>query len=314
MKTRTLLLATIAALALPMQGQTLLNDSFTDSEFLTQSLPNSAEWFRSLNAVSAANQNFAVTGLSGGITVAGFFGNTPHTLSNPGDGITLSFTFTTPNDPLLSNTGNGFRFALFNSAGDRFNTESGVTISNGTSTGTATTGNGPYYNWTGYAGFLSPNGGINTGGNFGLYQRYAGVNSSLFANSAAYNEANVALTPGTLGGTATATALTTTPRQNLSPNTVYNFSLSILKQAEGNLITASVSGGGLSNYTISYLDNTTVVLNSFDTVGIYAANNALTAFTLDNISVTAIPEPSTYALLLGMAALGAGALIRRRRR
>jgi hypothetical protein len=128
MKTRTLLLATIAALALPMQGQTLLNDSFTDSEFLTQSLPNSAEWFRSLNAVSAANQNFAVTGLSGGITVAGFFGNTPHTLSNPGDGITLSFTFTTPNDPLLSNTGNGFRFALFNSAGDRFNTESGVEL------------------------------------------------------------------------------------------------------------------------------------------------------------------------------------------
>lgn len=133
----------------------------------------------------------------------------------------------------------------------------------------------------------------------------------------------VAGSASNLIGTFTAVDLSSlgTPA-TLELNVTFNGSFSgsmdyVIRSSVGNQIGYSFSGAGLTGLqTISFLRNAsldvgTVALSSINRASL-TTNDAVN-ITLNTLSaVSAIPEPSTYAALLGLASLGFGACRRRR--
>jgi hypothetical protein len=81
----------------------------------------------------------------------------------------------------------------------------------------------------------------------------------------------------------------------------------------------SMTGGSLTSYATSYSD-ASALTTAFDSFAINWATGTMNSgtFTLDSFSATVtaapIPEPSTYAALAGVAALGLVILRRRTQR
>lgn len=109
----------------------------------------------------------------------------------------------------------------------------------------------------------------------------------------------------------------------LQLNLTFNSSFSgtmdyLIGSSAGNVVGYSFTGAGLTGtQTISFLRNAlldqgTVVLSSINRATLTADNPNFTLNTLSAAS-SAIPEPSTYVALIGMASLGFCALRRRRR-
>ena len=103
--------------------------------------------------------------------------------------------------------------------------------------------------------------------------------------------------------------------------TSYTFNFTATRNATDGLdIVASMTGGslgGTGSFSVSYTDATPNTF-SFDTFGIRPsrADQSATTFTTTafSVSTAAVPEPSTYAALLGAGVLGFAAWRRRRHR
>jgi len=102
---------------------------------------------------------------------------------------------------------------------------------------------------------------------------------------------------------------------NFVLGTFYTFSLTV-QDIGGNVsFTGSVlTAGGTLIGSAQTLSDTTSAVTGLGQVGIrLGASSASSLTRMDNFSITAIPEPSTYALLGGVGALGLALVTRRKR-
>lgn len=179
-------------------------------------------------------------------------------------------------DVSFSNTtsaDNNLRVALLNSGG----------AANQINSDLATFNDAAFNGYVGYAGFH------NRGGSANAIRSRAGSNNTLFTTNA--------------GGFATSLA-NNTSALNLVADTFYNYTLTYAyNTASEFVITASLNSVPIS-HTI-----TSSPVTTFDTIALFQVSSGAT--TLDNFTVTVIPEPSTWALLA--VSLTAMVVLRRRR-
>ncbi len=236
---------------------------------------NANGWFASVNGSLDASSGAmqVVAGRAAQIALT-----TPATLS-VGDTITFAFdvSFATS-----GNADNGFRFGLFDSNG------TGVPSANGT------TG---YLDYLGYIATTNPGA---TGGSpvkFWSHDPANGVDA-LINSIGAFDQVGV-----NGGGTTGAFPV----------ETFLNATLSYTRTADGLDLSYSLHNGltQLQTHSVSVTAPSTYTFDALAVSGV----STIDAFTLDNVSVdftAAIPEPATYAMVVGAGMLGLAAWRRRR--
>ncbi|MDF3056962.1 MAG: hypothetical protein K0R17_1177 [Rariglobus sp.] len=276
------------ALALPLSAQTvttLLNDTFADNDRTNQSLSTSSQWF-----VSGTSGNLTASGGTLNQATTGMTGLTYFTASGSPVSLGVTESIKLTFDVSFATTGNsaaGFRSGLFNSGtrmtGDSFG------VSNAAFTGS-------------YAGYL---GGVNTAAASNNILRFyeRGTSTTLIGGSIGTGYVQL----GASGGGAFKT---------FAASSIYTGTLTITRT---DISTVSVSlsytgvftGDSVSSTQTATVVDTAGLTTSFDTLAF--SNTAGSSYTLDNIKIdyTAVPEPSTYAALAGVLALGVVALRRR---
>lgn len=291
------LFALVGALAGPLSAQTtttLLNDTFTDNERATQSLPTSSKWMTSGSAGTADNLDASSGALvaKNTLTHLTYFTaeNSPVNLAI-GDSLTVSFDVSFS---IVHDTPGVFRVGLFNSGGHRF---TGDNIGN-TNAAFA----------TGYDGYLAAvNVGQTAGNNniFNLRERTATNN----------------LTSGSIGGSGGFSNLGSGgAAKTFAANTVYNAVLTFtLVDASTLAISQSYSGLFAGDTVVSTasatLSDTASLTTSFDTLSFYYQTSNTDFTTIDNIKIdytSTIPEPSAFAAFAGLGGLACVAFRRRR--
>jgi hypothetical protein len=268
-----LLVAVIAGFASgSLHAQVLLNDTFSDNERSTQNLPTSAAWYvggsSGATTSAATGQLVTTTGTSAGANtnLAAYFttSGSPQTLL-VGETVTLSFSVSFAGASFVP-AADAFRFGLFNSGGNRVTTD-------------LTTGNGAdaaFNSWTGYSAWV-PVGNV-TSTSAAIRER-TGTSTTLYAGGANPPLATVAYTANTL-----------------QLSTTYTGNLSITRNTSNSTISFDLGG-----VTTSFSD-TTGNYFTFDSVAFFGTGGAFGTngtFTLDNVSVSVVPEPST-ALFAGV--------------
>lgn len=291
LKLRHLLIAAALPLALSAQTTTtLFNENFAGGR-TTLIEGTSAAWFSSAGSTTVAYENSTLTQNGNSRHLVGYFGSagSPVTLAV---GDTLSFTFTVSfNSPTA--VANGFRFMLLDSTSvTEINGGTGLDIWHNNNRITADNGGaaGVHTGLTGYGAYL--NLGVGAAGSSGarLLERTTTAGSPLTATS------------GTIAQLGTALATTA-----VTSNANYTGVLTLTRSSTTDLdLNFTFTGPGGINYSIAATDTSGATF-SFDAVG-FLNNSGATAFTLSqaklDYTAAAIPEPSTYAALVGLAALG----------
>jgi hypothetical protein len=301
----------------PLSAQVLLlNDSFPNGGRGAgdQNPPSSAYWYAG-GGFSAASGSLSQTGGLAQNFVANFTSGTGSSQSlNVGDAITLSFTFgvTGAFDTSSGAFSRGFRVGLLNSNGAAY-IDAGLHDS--------------YYNgFTGYFAALNLNtSSLSDNAPIALIKRSGTDGTAPIAPATSGNSfliLNNAL--GNLGTNGIGTGTSSNPYNtlgtggsistlNLIQGTTYTGALTLFRDTTSSMIlNLSVNGGTLSGYSATVPDPSSI-FSAFNTIAIGPATGALTTFTLQNASViyTAVPEPSTYAVIAGAFALVGAAIFRR---
>jgi len=288
MKTKQLFLgaAIVASTVSPLAAVTLLNDTFSDNERATQSLTGSAEWAFSNSGASNSNTSlsastgalvYTATTSSGQFSTAYFApSGSPVGLAD-GESITLSFNFSLSS--IVANE-EGLRFGIFNSNGTRFATGFSSAELDLTSTVHEPT--------RGYLAAANP--GATTGtSTFSVREKFNNSGTTPFSST------------GAIGPNNTAAYL------SLAAATTYSAMFSITRSGANAVLSSTING-----ITQTGTDTGASAGFNFDQISIFTNSAPVptnATFTVDNVNVTVIPEPS--AALLG--ALGSLALLRRRR-
>jgi hypothetical protein len=278
-------LVALVGLAVVAEASVIVDETFADSERLTQSPPNSLQWtygahhttstsaFASLDA-SSGSLVWDHTGAGGNSFSAIWAHFTPSgaplTLAI-GETMTLSFdvTFSGGN---FANSSGAFRWALFSSNGSRTTTDFAGTSEPGIASGTT------FSAWRGYEGQL-PVGG--TTGDF-LTRERTGSGNGLFATT---NWAG-------LSGSSV-------EEPTFAASTIYPGWLALTRTATGVSVQASMNG-----VSTNLVTDTASPFTSFDTISFFVLDSLTHNITLDNIQVTVVPEPATVGLVAMMAMMG----------
>lgn len=200
-------------------------------------------------------------------------------------------------------------FVLFNTqaASTSFTMSADVTLtpSTGANTGYAAAGSLSF-------GFLT---NIGTDNGYAALFRFTGTNTADLRIFKGVNATTGAL--GSVDPVNSATTITLANSATWGADTYYRLSLDVLNTTSAISFTGSVLTTGntvLGTFT-TYIDNTPVSVSN-TTVGFRAGVGPSDVVRIDNFSIptSAIPEPSTYALLGGASVLGLAFLTRRQRR
>lgn len=191
--------------------------------------------------------------------LVGYFNSS--TLINTGDSISLSFAIAPSSVSAFSSADLSLRLGLFNSGGSKLTAN------------VASAGAASLSAYTGYMGAYRPNGTTSAADSF--YQR-TGTNTNLMATGAysLVSGSPTLVSPGTgnITGTLTFTLVPT------------------------GLEIRSVINGGAAQSVI----DTSGLVSTFDSFSFFATSgNTNATFTFTDLSVSTVPEPSTYALLAG---------------
>lgn len=298
MKRYPLLAFLSLAVAGSLSAQTLLNEDFSDNERATQNLPGSSTWFL-LTAPSASTSSSNLTAAAGGLAftqpatavttnIVTFFtaSGSPRAIVD-GETLTVSFTLTL-SSLNASTSANTIRFGLFNSGA--------------TPTRVSADSTGASANFTSSA--FSNDGGYQIGFNPGATATLVSVNER---NAASVDASNTALFSS---NTATTTSLATSSLAiGATAATPFNVSFSIGRSGTSYSLSSTING-----QTIAFTD-TSISATSFDQFALQystAAVGTSGTITLDDLNISVIPEPSTFAALAGLGGLGFAAIRRRR--
>jgi hypothetical protein len=192
-------------------------------------------------------------------------------------------------------TTTGFRLGIFDSKGTLISSD--ATSPNQTSESTTFAGDTGYA-WTGNGSLAI--GTASTGALYNTGERTTLTATNLF--SAAGDFTPLGSSNGTNAGFANGTQ--------------YTFSMTFDYQAANNLVMSTLLSGGSygAGQVSTAVTDTTPSATTFDYFIIRVANaNAFESITFHGLEISVIPEPSTYAALLGLGVLGLVALRRRRR-
>ncbi|WAC19103.1 hypothetical protein OVA24_17900 [Luteolibacter sp. SL250] len=252
----------------------LFNDTFSDGDRTNAALPSSGGWILAGGGtLSSTVVDGALVSQSSSSTFAIVSAFNGHTLA-AGESIILSFSVTLNFNGSASS--GSFRMGLFNSGGN---------FPTGDSSGT--NGASPAFtDWDGYS-FWSPNGDV-TGQSTNIRER-TDSDPVLFGTSVNSSRNSAAYTSG---------AFTNGP--------TYQGEFRLLNNGSSLTITATL-GGASQSWTDTSPSTTT-----FDSLAFFAGGTPIGAdgsFTLDNVMVETIPQPSSILLMAAAPAV----LLRRRR-
>jgi hypothetical protein len=220
-----------------------------------------------------------------------------------GDKLTMSINFTLGSTSI---TPTGIRFQLFNSASTgTFNNQLTVNTGNSRTLPNAQNTNTLLYSgyFVGFAAGTPGSGGIDT-----IYNRQSGDTANLIVSAPASGALGTAIGPSPgLGTTDTYQAKLTLLYTGSAMNAGFS------------LFDVTTPATDLSAYTLNVTDTGTsprALVTSFDGLTIGEISNENTPMTISNVTVstTTIPEPSAYAAILGLAALGFAGIRSRRQR
>ncbi|MBC8011753.1 MAG: PEP-CTERM sorting domain-containing protein [Burkholderiales bacterium] len=300
----------LALAASSLSAQTLLNEDFSDTERATQNLTSSSAWnlLTGTAAIGGATNASNLSASSGGLVYTqpttgtantGVTANLVTYFTTAGspralaDGETLSVSFTLAVSALNSSTAAGtFRFGLF---------DSGAT-STRISADSFGSGGGNFTNSA-----FTNDGGYTIGFNPGSTATGVTINER---NAASVNAANTALFSS--NAAVTTTIATSSLAIGATAATPFSVSFSIARVGTSYNLSSTING-----QTISFTD-TSISASAFDQFALqYSSTSVGTpgTITLDNLNIgvtSAIPEPSSFAALAGLGALGLVATRRRR--
>lgn len=163
---------------------------------------------------------------------------------------------------------------------------------------------------TGWLGYFATNSGTGGNPNGRLWERKTGNTAAYFNNAATSADERQAFAGVPASTTSTSTFL----------SGAYNFSLAATRTDTGLSVVWSIVGTGSTNYTIGGTYNDTSALTfSFDRVGLMSGGGLnANQVSFSNVDLTftpaAVPEPSSWAALTGLAGIGFAATRRRRLR
>jgi hypothetical protein len=301
--------------ALSAQAQ-LLDDTFTSGTTApfkttstltniagigTQSPPSSAEWF----GIGSSSTNSITYNTGVGIKSAPTPSNSQGAIAYfeapgsqftmaVGQTLTASMTFQYASAPI--NSGFGIHFSLLNS--NSTGSQNNQTLSEmGTTT---VAGNVAATNYSGYYAQLDPNASTTTGID-SIFYRPTGSNTSWVGS----NTGSTPLDTSVLGPIASLGTDKYKAVLTLTEASATTMTLGF------NLLDETLGGTDVTAYDIAPLTTSNFV-GSFDTFTIGLGSSG--PVTVSEASVVAIPEPSTYAAILGAATLGLVAFRSRRQR
>lgn len=274
----------VAPAAFAQVTTTIFDEAFASGQRTSSVITStSAQWFSSAgstNVTYTADTSIRQLG-AGRHLVAYFTADGSPVNIGVNETLTLTYTITFDRATPLNAADTNFRVGLFDST-------PGVRVSADAHGGTSASST--FDNYTGYTSALNLGA---ASGAFTLRERSPLTNAALFSTSSLSS---------------------TTHSGPFQPNTPYTGVFSFTRTADDHLtMTHTITGAGLSNYTMSFTDDT-VSTFAFDMMSFSILSSTADSFTITQakLQYTAIPEPSTYAALAGLGALGL-VLWRRRR-
>jgi hypothetical protein len=235
-------------IATAAHADTLLSESFTAGERLTQNLPDTVAWYTAYASSGISDSSGDLVSADNRHTLAYFTDAGAPVELGENDSLTLTFSFSL-DTPAAVYT--GFRIGLFDSQNNR------IAADNMGSSAAA------FSNYTGYAAFLH----IQQGSAMQFHKRTGGLSSKLIHASDPFT----ALT-GSLG-----TGTTFVSGQE------YTGTLTLLRTASGMKMSCSVAGE--DGYSAEYTD-ISAPSATFDTLVFYGAGSAVDGYTLTNVEIT----------------------------